>query len=147
MYVLWNAVPVFKKWTWRFLKFGLSESWVTPEQKISLSWPTFSVFVRDHAQILTTKLVALGLVACLSLFPVTGNRHGWVPSPTWYMIEVIGACVDGPIRRGMTLTTIEIARLVVFWAWSIRETSFLRGQYLRLKKLFWENLGFTVPTF
>ena len=47
-------------------------------------------------------------------FPVAGN--GQFPSPTWYMIEVIEAHVDGPIRIGMTLyTTNEIAELVLFY--------------------------------
>ena len=37
------------------------------------------------------------------------------------MIEVIGAGVGGPIRRGMTLfTTNEIAELVVLWARSFK---------------------------
>ena len=42
--------------------------------------------------------------------PVTVNGHSRVPSPTWYMIDVIGAHVGGPIRKRMTLlTTNEIA--------------------------------------
>ena len=34
------------------------------------------------------------------LFPVTGNGHGQGPSPILCMIEVFGAHINGPIRRG-----------------------------------------------
>ena len=57
-------------------------------------------------------------------FPVTGNGHGWVPSPMWHTVEVIGTHAGGPIRRGVTLlTTNEIAGLVVFWASSLMVAS------------------------
>ena len=55
-------------------------------------------------------------------FPVTGNGHGRVPSITRYMIKVIGAHVDGPIRIGMTLlTTSVIVELIEFYGRSLRD--------------------------
>ena len=46
---------------------------------------------------------SLGSVTRPCPFPVTVNGEGWVPSPRGYMVEVIGAHVDGPIRIEMTL--------------------------------------------
>ena len=43
-----------------------------------------------------------GSVTRPCLLPVTGNGHDYVPSPTWYMIKVIRANADGPMRIGVT---------------------------------------------
>ena len=73
-----------------------------------------------------------GLVTCLCPFLVTGNGHGRIPSPTWYMIEAFGTHADGQIIRGMTLLiTNEMAGFVVFWAWH------LGCNYLKI----WSNIS------
>ena len=77
-----------------------------------------SYFIKN---IWTLHWSPLGSVICLHPFPVKGSGHGQVSSPTWYLIEVIGACAGGPIRRGITLlTTKEIAGLAVTWERSLK---------------------------
>jgi len=47
-------------------------------------------------------------------FPATGNGRSRVPAPTWCKVEVIGAHIIGPMRRGMALwTTNEIGRILI----------------------------------
>ena len=63
---------------------------------------------RKHSQISVTKFV--GTVTRLCMFPVIGKGHCRVTSPRCYMINVVGAHPNGPMRRKMMLLeTNEIA--------------------------------------
>ena len=67
--------------------------------------------------------------------PVTGNGHGRVPSPTWCTIEVIGDHTGGPMRIGKTLLTAnEIAGLVAFWAWSLRDHEIKQVKHFNVRR-------------
>ena len=52
---------------------------------------------------LTLIMDSLGEGTRPCLFPVTGNGHGWVPSPRESMIKAHDVQNNGPIRTGMTL--------------------------------------------
>ena len=107
----------------------LSYSIALSIQKLYLQKTTFYSTARFDGKLIdlgiTPKLRPLkwspwGLVTCPCSLHVTGSRHGHVPLPTWYMIKVIRARADGPIKRGMTLlTTNENTGLVELWAWSL----------------------------
>ena len=67
----------------------------------------------------------LGSVTRPCPFLVMRNGHGRASLPRRYMIEIIGAHDDGPIRKKMTLlTTNEITGLFIFYRRSLIDTLF-----------------------
>ena len=75
--------------------------WAIPIWPVYFSVEERNIWFRHQTQL--RPLSPLGSVTCLCPFSVTGNGHGRVPLPRWYMVEVIGASAGGPIRIEMTL--------------------------------------------